>query len=558
MRANGRDTRRKARVAIIGGGFSGIAAAVALKRKGISDFTIYDRSDSVGGTWWDNHYPGAAVDTPSLLYSYSYAPYAWKRTHARQAEVLEYLRHVVDLFELNSHFELGTEVERVEWREDIGRWSVELSGGRTELFNAVVSATGLLNVPRYPAWPGLEDFGGPVFHTARWPKGLSLAGKRVAIAGSGSTAAQVVPAVAEEAAQVLMFQREPGWVLPKGARDLAADEHEAHASATAQRLTRWYMLVQRERASHRNNIWRPGSKRNAAAEQAARAFIERSFHDRPDLAKAVTPDFPFGGKRPVVTDELYPAMARPNVRLVPAAVTRVGANSVVDAEGETHTADVLIMSTGFMADFSTSFETVGVNGKTLDDEWAGEPNAFLGIMVPGFPNYFIMYGPNTNGGQIVPHLEAQAKYLASAVELLETGKADAIEVRPAALNIFNSIVQKRLSGTSFERANNYFKSSSGRVVTQWSDGAMTYVMLTKLFRRSVWRTRKSSATPSTQLRSTAAEVAQPSAPSLRTGSGVSGVTGGLSKLRTLRRDVRTLIALDSVTVFSQKPVDGPS
>lgn len=475
-------------VAIIGGGFSGIAVAIELKKAGIEGFTVYEKSASVGGTWWDNRYPGAEVDTPSVLYSFSFAPWNWSRTHVRQAELLDYLECTAESHGLRPHLRLNTEVQRVEWIEERQQYEVTLGDGSVERHHVVVSAVGLLNVPRYPNWPGMESFSGPKVHTSGWSPDLDVSGRTVAVVGSGSTAAQLVPALSEAAAKVLMFQREPGWILPKGDRAFTQEEREALNSRAAQRLVRYGMLWRREKAQYRNASWRPGTPQNTAAEQGARRYIARVFKDRPDLQQAVTPTYPFGGKRPILTDDLYPALLKDNVLLIPRAIESVTETGLVDALGEEHPADVLVMSTGFASDFHPTFDIIGRHGKKLVDLWGGEPQAFLGILVPGMPNFFMMYGPNTNGGAIVTHLEAQAHYIVAAVRHLQRTGSSALEVDSRAHRIFNELVQKRLIGTSFENANNYYKSASGRVITQWSDGAMIYTALTRMLRRFVWRT----------------------------------------------------------------------
>lgn len=475
------------RVAIIGSGFSGIAMAVKLKLAGIESFVVFEKSDSVGGVWWDNGYPGAEVDTPSILYSYSFRPWEWSRTHVRRIELLEYLRGTAEEFGLTDHIRLGVEVDRVVWDDDRQDQTVYFHEGSSEHFDVVVSATGLLSDPRYPNWPGLETFDGPTFHTSRWDHSVDLTGKTVAIVGTGSTGCQVVPAIAPTAGKVLMFQREPGWILPKGDKEFSSREREALNSRVVQKIVRWKMLYRREKAQYMNSAWRPGTVQNDIAEAGARAYINKIFADRPDLREAVTPKYPYGGKRPILTDLFYPALLRDNVQLVTRAVERVTSSGVVDVDGKEHPADVLVLSTGFKADFVTTFDVVGRHNVTLNEAWDGDPKAMLGILVPGFPNFFMMYGPNTNGGAIVTHLEAQADYILGAIKLLAKRDTAAIEVKETPSAIFNAIVQQRLAGAAFDVSNNYYKSRKGTIVTQWSDGAMVYVALTKLLRRSTWK-----------------------------------------------------------------------
>ena len=477
-------------VTIVGGGFGGIAAAVKLKRAGIETFTIFEKSAGLGGTWWDNVYPGAEVDVGSHLYSYSFRRHDWTRTHARQAELQQYLEEVVDAFDLRSHFRLETAVVRAEWDEATHTYSITLADGETCTSQVVISAVGLLNVPRYPNWPGLEDFEGPQFHTSRWEHHHELEGKRVAIVGTGSTASQVLPALAPIAGHVTLFQREPGWVIPKGDRDLTAEERAGFSRPLAYRRERLRLLWQIERGQIRGSIHRPGTKVNALREGQCRAYIDAVFKDRPDLLKMVTPQYPYPGKRPVLTGDFYPALLRDNVELVPHAVESVTAKGVVDDEGVEHPVDVLVMATGFQpTSYLSTLEVIGRGGVSLHQKWDGEPSAFLGITVPGFPNFYILYGPNTNGGEIVSHLERQAEFVVRSLRRMTTGKVTAIEVRQRPYDLYNRWLERSMAKTAWVVSNNYYKTPSGRVVTQWPFGTLLYGALTKLLGRISESTR---------------------------------------------------------------------
>jgi cation diffusion facilitator CzcD-associated flavoprotein CzcO len=478
MRRGG--TRKTPSITIIGGGFGGIAAAVKLRRAGITTFTIFEQSDGIGGTWWDNIYPGAEVDVGSHLYSYSFRRHDWSRTHARQAELQQYLEDVVDHFGLRPHFRLGTVVTGARWDEETHRYAVTLADGETFESQVVISAVGLLNVPRYPDWPGLEEFAGAKFHTFRWEHQHDLTGKRVALVGTGSTASQVLPAIAPIAGHVTLFQREPGWVIPKGDRDFTNEERVGFSGRLAYRRERLRLLWQIERGQIRGSIHRPGTKVNTLREQQCRSYIDHVFKDRPDLREMVTPAYPYPGKRPVLTGNFYPALLRDNVDLVPDAVTSVTPHGVVDAAGVEHPADVLVMATGFQpTNYLSTLDIVGRGGTSLREFWQGEPTAFLGITVPGFPNFFMLYGPNTNGGEIVSHLERQSEYVVRAVRRLSRGDATAVEVRQLPYRLFNRWLQRSMTKTAWVVSNNYYKAPSGRVVTQWPYGTLLYGALTK-------------------------------------------------------------------------------
>src|SRR4051812_33570473 len=319
------------RVIVVGAGFGGIAAGVKMKRAGIHTFTIYESSLGIGGTWWDNTYPGAEVDVGSHLYSYSFKPHDWTRTHAKQAELQKYLEETVDEYGLRPHLRLGVAVESATWDDDRHVWTVRLDDGTADEAHVLVSAVGFLNVPRYPEWPGLDDFEGPKFHTARWEHQHDLTDKVVAVVGTGSSATQVVPAIRPIVKKLYVFQREPGWLLPKGERDFDDEELTAYSSRWRRQRERWQLKYQLEKRLWTGAVWRPGTKSNAVSEQQCRDYIAYKFSDRPDLLEAVTPTYPYPGKRPVLASTFYSALKKPNVELVPKAVRSVTASGIVDA-----------------------------------------------------------------------------------------------------------------------------------------------------------------------------------------------------------------------------------
>ncbi|MEB4208660.1 NAD(P)/FAD-dependent oxidoreductase [Mycobacterium sp. 94-17] len=484
-------------VAIIGGGFAGIAAGVYLTKAGLHDFTIFEKSAGLGGTWRDNTYPGAEVDVHSQLYSYSFRPHDWTRTHARQAELQQYLEDVVSEYGLRSHFRFDTAVDEISWDSTASSYQLRTKDGAMYTFRAVISAVGMLNIPNYPTWPGLDEFAGPKLHTARWQP-IDIAGKKVAVVGTGSSAVQVVPAIAGVAQRVKLFQREPGWIVPKPDRDLSEDERARLRRPRARRRERLRQFWLIEIGQMFGSLHRPGTKINTAAENRCRAYISKVFADRPDLAEAVTPKYPFPGKRPVLTKDFYPALLREDVELVPYAVQSVTAGGVVDARGVEHPADVLVMATGFQpANYLASYRVIGRTGRTLHEFWDGEPQAFAGIMVPEFPNFYILYGPNTNGGEIVSALQRQAEFAVQSIKRLRDETVAHIEVRPSFYRRYNQWIQSSMSKTAWVRSNNYYKSPSGRVVTQWPYGAVIYRTVTKLLRRPSERViRRSAPIPS--------------------------------------------------------------
>jgi len=467
-------------IVIVGGGFAGIAAGVKLRQAGIDTFTIFERSLGVGGTWRDNTYPGCEVDTHSHLYSYSFTHPDWSRTHARQPELQKYLEGVVDEFDLRRHFQFGVSVDEAVWDDAAHTWSLRLGDGTTRTADVLISAVGFLNVPRYPDWPGLERFRGPKFHTARWEHEHDLTGKRVAVVGTGSTASQLVPEVAEIAERLLLFQREPGWVLPKAERDFADEERAELRRTLHWKRERLRQLKRVEKNLFRRAVYVPGSKVNSMVEGICRDYIAKVFADRPDLQEAVTPTYPLWGKRLIMASTFYPALLRDDVELIPKAVASVTETGLVDVDGVEHPVDVLVMATGFQpTNYLAHLRVVGCDGRSLQEHWAGEPRAFLGITVPGFPNFFMLYGPGTNGGEIVWMLERQAEYAVRVVKRMRRTGATAVEVKPRWAARYHRWLLSTTRGTAWAVSNNYFKSETGAIVTQWAYSPLTYWALTK-------------------------------------------------------------------------------
>lgn len=482
--------RAPVRVAIIGAGLGGIAAAVKLKRRTHAEFVIFEQSAGVGGTWYDNRYPGCEVDVHSHAYSFSFLKYDWPRTHATQPELLAYAEHVVDRFGLRPHLRLNTRVTDLVWEESTSRYTLSTDRGDTAEFDVVISALGLLNVPRYPQWPGLDTFQGPCFHTSRWEE-HDLTGKSVAVVGTGSTAVQIVPAIAPTAGRVYVFQREPGWIEPKHEREFTARERWWYRNVPlAQKLSRAWIFHQGNR---RFKGYDAGSRRQRRMREICKRFIAESIQD-PATRAAVTPDYPWGCKRPVLSSTFYPALNRDNVELVPHAVTRVTPTGVVDATGAEREVDVLILSTGFQPTrFLASIDVKGRDGRGIHDAWRERASAFLGITVPGFPNFFILYGPNTNGGvSIIAQLERQAEVAVRAVRKLSRRRRRSIDTSPAAARRFVAWIDRRLAtnASAMESGcHNYYHDPAGHNVTQWPGGHLAYALATRLLARWGLRAR---------------------------------------------------------------------
>lgn len=472
------------RVAIIGGGFGGIAAAVKLRHAGLDNFVVFERSAGVGGTWFDNRYPGAQTDAACHMYCYSFAPFDWTRTHVGHQELRAYLDDVVERFDLRQHFRFGQTVVSVRWDDQDKQHRVLTGDGQEHRFEAVISAVGMFSAPRLPELPGLPEFAGIAVHTATWNENLTFPGRRVAVMGTGSSATQVVAAVAGSAEQVYVFQRQPGWVLPKGDRDFTVLERRIYRWPALWRLNRLRLYLRQEKREFRGAFFRPGTRANHRAHQTALRHAADVFAARPDLRVLVTPSYPFGGKRAVLSSSFYQSLLRPDVELVPHPVIACTTTGVVDATGRERPVDVLVMATGFhAASYLDGLQVRGRDGLDLHQYWAGEPSAFLGITVPGFPNFFMLYGPNTNGGFIIPNLERQAAYAVKEIRRLRRPDVREIEVRADITRSYNTWLQRKMAGTAFTATDNYFQSASGKVVTQWPRTATLYAILTLVLRR---------------------------------------------------------------------------
>ena len=464
-------------VAVIGAGAGGICMGVGLRKAGVERFTIYEQSSGIGGTWWDNVYPGAEVDTPQPFYSFSFATFDFTRTHVRQAELLTYLHTVADNYSLRDNLRLNTKVKQVAWDAGSSSYVVTTQDGSSERYDVVVSAVGLLNNPRYPDWPGLDDFERVKFHSSRWDHSVDIEDKVVAVVGTGSTAAQIIPTIAPKVKQLYIYQRQPGWVVPKGERIYDSKERAALLNPIRRRVRYWQQYLDYER---RRGAGVEGTAVNQAAQRRCLDYIQTVFADRPDLAKLVTPEYPFGGKRPVQDSNYFPSLLRDNVELVPHSVTRVTKNGIVDETGREREVDVLVMCTGFRApEFLSTVDVIGPHDRSLQQAWNGSPHALLGMMVPGFPNFYMLYGPNTNGAPIMFLHERQAEFVLGNLARMAKDNIPALEVREDVTKVFNAVLDRSLQRrvVTQYKVHHYAFSSSGREVIGWPYGMTVYTAL---------------------------------------------------------------------------------
>jgi cation diffusion facilitator CzcD-associated flavoprotein CzcO len=475
-------------VAIIGAGFGGIGAAVALRRAGIDDLVIIEGDDGVGGTWRRNTYPGAACDIQSHLYSFSFAPNkSWSRTYARQPEILAYLETVADDFDLRRHLMLGTKVRSVRWNSDTWSWDCQLDrAGQAATLTAdvVVCAVGLFGSPKLPKIAGLTDFDGTLMHTARWDHGIELAGTKVAVIGTGASGVQVVPELAKTAERVTVFQRTPPWMVPKDDRPYSAAElARFRRDPSAVRRTRWQIW----KFQHDNTATFADDPVVAARTHVATSFLERTVGDG-RLRRALTPDYPFRCKRVLLGDEYYRALQADNVELVTDPIAQVAETSVLTAGGRLVDVDAIVLATGFETSrYLSGIDVVGIGGQRLHERWGADPSAYLGVAVAGFPNFFMLYGPNTNqgGNSIVYILEAGARLVASAVSRVAR-RGGYVDVRPEAERRYNDELSADLERTVWTQCDSYFRSPTGRIVTQWPYTELEYARRTRRLRPREW------------------------------------------------------------------------
>jgi len=477
------------KVAIIGSGFSGIAAAVALTRRGI-DYVVFEAAEGIGGTWWKNRYPGAEVDLESHVYSFSFERHDWSRTHAGWQELQSYLEHTADTWGVTPNIRLRTKVAEVRWDETSATHTLLTEDGEQHgPFTAVISAVGFLNIPAIPPFArGEVDFEGVVCHTSTWPEGLTMKDKAVGVLGTGSSAVQIIQEAAKDGREVKIFQLEPNWLLPKNARDFTPRERRWNRLRPVYAWRRLRLYLDYDLRQFRSGHARLGGRANTRRKAASLRFMHESLASRPDLWELTTPDFPFEARRTVVSDTYYPALLDPKVTLIPHGVKGFTRTGVLDANGDEHDLDMVVMATGFdAANYLGNYRVYGENGRSLHEVWDGEPEAFLGLMVPGFPNFFMMYGPNTNSIPLVHFYEAQADFAARLINRLDGGQHRRIRLQEKAMRRFNRWLQGRLRRTVWAQTDNYFQAGSGKIVSQWPEGATAYIVATRLLRR--WAVR---------------------------------------------------------------------
>lgn len=473
------------RAVVIGAGISGIAACVRLQGLGL-DVTVLEKSDDLGGVWRDNRYPGAGVDTPSHLYSFSFAPHDWSQYFAGRGEIHAYIQRVADDYRVRERVRFGREVVRVVYDEAETRWHLHTrdADGTTGVEHAdlVISCVGAFNPPVVPALPGLGDFEGPAFHTAQWPQDLSLTGKRVALVGNGATAMQVAPAIADQVEKLTIFQRSPQWVQPFEKFQQKVPDAVRLLFRKVPLYRAWYRLRlewifhdKLYKSLQRDPDWADCrtaiNSINAGHRDYFTSYIREQVGDRTDLLEKVIPDYPPFGKRMLMDNGWFRTLRRPNVDLVTDGIASVLPLGVVTTQGETVDVDVLVFATGFdVVRFISSYEVIGRGGRRLREVWDDtDGRAYLGLSIPGFPNFFTLYGPNTqtgHGGSLIHTVEAQLDYVESLLRQLFARGLTSVECKQDVYEDFARQVDDMHAGMvwSHPAMSTYYRNEKGRVV----------------------------------------------------------------------------------------------
>ncbi len=459
---------RHVHVAILGTGFAGVGMAIQLKRQGYDDFVVLEKAAESGGTWRDNTYPGCACDVPSHLYSFSFALNPnWSRAYSSQWEIQVYLRSCMERFGVLPYVQWDSELQNADWNEDDQRWHVTTSQGQLTT-DILILGNGPLSEPSLPAIPGIKDFEGTLFHSARWRHDYDLIGKRVAVIGTGASAIQFVPRIQPKVEHMTLFQRTPPWILPRLDHAIADWQHTMFRMLPiTQRAIRSTIYWQRELSAagfvYKQSMLKQGIK-------IAQQHLEQQIPD-PMLQAKLTPKYTLGCKRVLISDDFYPAVTQPNVEVITDHIREVRAHSIVTEDDREHYIDTIICATGFhVTDAQLPQRIHGRGGLSLADTWHPDPHAYLGATVPNFPNMFLLIGPNTGVGHtsMVFMIESQVAYILDCLRTMEQRALQTIEVRPESEEAFNTEIQQRMRGTVWASGcNSWYLDAHGRNTTIW-------------------------------------------------------------------------------------------
>jgi cation diffusion facilitator CzcD-associated flavoprotein CzcO len=478
-------------VAIIGAGFSGLCMAIKLKESGYQSFKIFEKASDLGGTWRDNRYPGCACDVPSHLYSFSFEQNPdWSRSFSPQAEIWRYMKACAGKHGILPHMRFNAGVASALYDESAQLWRLRLKDGETVTARTVVSGIGALHLPAFPKLKGLESFAGRSFHSSEWDESYDLTGKRVAVIGTGASAVQIVPNIADKVATLALFQRTPSWILPRMDRAYAdKTKNRFRNFPFLQRLLRnviYWVLESRALGF----ISKPGILK--PAEKMARDYIARTIPD-PALRAKLTPDYAIGCKRILISDDFYPALARPNVELVTDAIKEVTPQGIVTEDGKLRELDAIVFATGFRAtELLSEMPVTGRGGRKLADDWKDGAQAYYGIAVAGYPNFFMLLGPNTGLGHnsVIFMIEAQVRYV---MDCLRWGAGE-VEVRADVQRDFNATIRAKMDRTVWKSGcRSWYLNADGSNSTIWPGFTVDYWWKTRRARRGDFEVRPVTA-----------------------------------------------------------------
>jgi len=467
---------------IIGTGFSGIGMAIKLKEAGLHDFLILEKASDIGGTWRENTYPGAECDIPSALYSYSFEPYPhWEYKWSHQPQILDYIKYCADKYEVNPHVHLNKEVASAKWHAADGLWEVNCKSGATYHTKTLITAIGQLHHPSWPPFDGIDSYQGPNWHSAQWDHNVDLSGKRVGVIGNAASAVQFIPQIAKTAGEIIVFQRSANWMLPK--QDRLYREWEKKLVSRFPNLLKLYRTKIFTLAGALFLMMKTGNKALRTIYQGlSKKYIKKHIKD-PKLIAKLTPTYPLGAKRLLFSDDYYEALSKPHVHLVTEPIDHINTSGIKTTDGEQQDVDVLIYATGFKTNpFLLGLDIQGTDQIRIIDAWKDGPINFKGITTSGFPNMFMMYGPNTNLGHnsIILMSESQAKYITKCVSKIENEKWKSMDIKVSIMQSYHDTIQRRLQKMIWaEIDQSWYKSASGNLPNNWPGRTMEYARITK-------------------------------------------------------------------------------
>ncbi len=471
-------------IAIIGAGFAGLCMAIQLKKAGFSSFTIFEKSDGVGGTWHQNTYPGAACDVPSFLYSFSFeSKKYWNLKYAEQPEILEYLEHCARKYNLYQHIHFNTELVAARFDGNSGLWHIKTQTGETHSVKILVSACGQLSRPYIPEIPGLEDFKGTKFHSAKWNHEYSFEHKNVGVIGNGASAIQFIPHLQRKARSLIVFQRSPNWILLKREHKFKPIERWLFKHIPgASKFYRYIIYFTLE------FTWLAFSKDSWLSQIMTKLYKHKALRrlkgiKSDKLRSVLLPNYPLGCKRILLSDNYYEVIQQDNVSIVTESIKRIDENAILTHDGESYSVDAIILGTGFRAtEFLIPIHIEGLDGRNLHQEWQSGAEAYKGIAVTGFPNLFLLYGPNTNLGHnsIILMIENQVNYILQCINILSRENLKFMNVRPSSQNRYNQRLQTQATNTVWNSGcTNWYKNKDGKIINNWPYATWKYFLETR-------------------------------------------------------------------------------